>query len=214
MNKLQKIQSELKAPKGQFNKFGGFRYRNAEDILEALKPLLAKYECVLTISDDIVLIGQRYYVKATATISYIDTFRNNDQIINDYEERSVSAFAREEDSKKGMDGSQITGAASSYARKYALNGLFAIDDTKDADSHENKSEVSEGQLEYLLRLLETSSYDAEVRSKLAIRIKGLSTLKEFNEAKVNLESNQLGIEGAINPSQKDVNSYLKKTGKQ
>lgn len=214
MNKLQKIQSELKAPKGQFNKFGGFRYRNAEDILEALKPLLSKYECVLTISDEIVLIGNRYYVKATATISFIESFKNNDQIINDYEERSVSAFAREEDSKKGMDGSQITGAASSYARKYALNGLFAIDDTKDADSHENKSEVSEGQIEHLLRLLETSTYEEEIRGKLAIRIKGLNTLKEFNEAKVNLESNQLDIEGAINPSQKEVNNYLKKTGKQ
>jgi hypothetical protein len=214
MNKLQKIQSELKAPKGQFNKFGGFRYRNAEDILEALKPLLAKYECVLTISDEIVLIGERYYVKATATISFIDSFRNNDQIINDYEERSVSAYAREEDTKKGMDGSQITGAASSYARKYALNGLFAIDDTKDADSHENKSEVSDKQIEHLLRLLETSTYDSEVRSKLGIKIKSINTLNEFNNALYNLESNQLGIEGAVNPSQKEVNTYLKKTGKQ
>ena len=120
--RLVAIQSELKAPKGQFNAFGKYNYRSAEDILEAVKPLLKKNGCKLTIMDEIVLIGERYYVKAIATIS------------DGTQSLSVCAFAREEDEKKGMDASQVTGAASSYARKYAMNGLFAIDDTKDADA--------------------------------------------------------------------------------
>lgn len=120
-NELSRIQKELKAPKGQFNKFGNYKYRSCEDILEAVKPLLG--DCCLTISDDIVLIGDRYYIKATARLA----LSNEDFIEN-------SAFAREAFDKKGMDESQITGASSSYARKYALNGLFAIDDTKDADA--------------------------------------------------------------------------------
>ena len=127
---LIKIQSELKAPKGQKNNFGNYKYRNCEDILEAVKPLLKKYECDLTITDDIVLIGDRYYVRADAQIRKLD------------ENISVRGFAREALSKKGMDESQITGAASSYARKYALNGLFLIDDTKDADSQEPVKEAS------------------------------------------------------------------------
>lgn len=120
-NELSRIQKELKAPKGQFNKFGNYKYRSCEDILEAVKPLLG--DCCLTISDDIVLIGDRFYVKATARLA----LSNEDYIEN-------SALAREALDKKGMDESQITGASSSYARKYALNGLFAIDDTKDADA--------------------------------------------------------------------------------
>ena len=119
---LGTIQSELKAPKNQMNKFGGYKYRSAEDILESVKPLLKITGCYLTMSDSMELIGERYYVKATATL----TNPNGDSI-------SVCAYAREEETKKGMDASQITGAASSYARKYALNGLFCIDDTKDAD---------------------------------------------------------------------------------
>lgn len=124
MKELINIQSELKAPKGQYNKFGGFNYRSAEDILEAVKPLCHKNNCVLTLSDTLENIGERYYIKATATIT------------NGTETASVCAYAREDETKKGMDGSQITGAASSYARKYALNGLFCIDDTKDADTNE------------------------------------------------------------------------------
>lgn len=122
--KLLSIQTTLKAPKGQFNKFGGYKYRNAEDILESLKPLLSETKTTLTISDEIVNIGNRFYIKATATL--FDT--EGEEYIG------VNGFAREEEVKKGMDGSQITGASSSYARKYALNGLFAIDDTKDSDS--------------------------------------------------------------------------------
>jgi len=124
--KLQGIQTELKAPKGQTNKFGGYRYRSCEDILTALKPLLAQYTCTLAISDDIVEVGGRVYVKATATLA--STSCEDDYTIN------VSGFAREAETKKGMDDAQITGSASSYARKYALNGLFAIDDTKDPDA--------------------------------------------------------------------------------
>lgn len=123
MKELIAIQSELKAPKSQFNKFGGYKYRKAEDILEAVKPLLNKQKCTLTITDDIVMVGNRIYVKATATIK------------NEKGEcETTTGWAREEESKKGMDGSQITGASSSYARKYALNGLFAIDDNADSDT--------------------------------------------------------------------------------
>ena len=122
MKELIAIQSELKAPKNQRNNFGGYQYRSAEDILEALKPLLKAHNCYLTLSDELVNIGDRYYIKATATI---------------YSEKtsvSVTAYAREEESKKGMDGSQISGASSSYSRKYSLNGLFLIEDTKDSDA--------------------------------------------------------------------------------
>lgn len=123
MKELITIQSELKAPKSQFNKFGGYKYRKAEDILEAVKPLLNKQKCTLTITDDIVMVGNRIYVKATATIK-------NEK--GEFE--TTTGWAREEETKKGMDGSQITGASSSYARKYALNGLFAIDDNADSDT--------------------------------------------------------------------------------
>lgn len=120
--KLGAIQADLKAPKGQKNSFGGYRYRSCEDILEAVKPLLKREGLVLNITDDIVEVGGRVYVKAKASITDGSNFMN------------ATAFARESDSKKGMDPSQVTGAASSYARKYALNGLFCIDDTKDADT--------------------------------------------------------------------------------
>ena len=122
--KLAKIQSTLKAPKGQYNAYGKFYYRSCEDILEAVKPLLAEVKAVVIIGDELELIGSRFYVKATARFIDCET---DAQITN-------TAYAREEDTKKGMDGSQITGASSSYARKYALNGLFAIDDTKDSDT--------------------------------------------------------------------------------
>jgi hypothetical protein len=121
---MQSIQTELKAPKGQTNKFGGYKYRSCEDILEAVKPLLNKYNCYLTVSDEIVEVGGRVYVKATASLH-----ESHRHLVAD-----VTAYAREAEVKKGMDDAQITGSASSYARKYALNGLFAIDDTKDPDA--------------------------------------------------------------------------------
>ena len=118
------IQAELKAPKNQYNAFGKYHYRSCEDILESLKPVLAKHQAAVTISDEIVLIGNRYYVKATAALIDIE---KGDKV-------EVSAYAREDEQKKGMDVSQLTGSTSSYARNYALNGLFAIDDTKDSDA--------------------------------------------------------------------------------
>lgn len=120
--KVVAVQSELKAPKGQYNSFGKYNYRSCEDILEGVKPLLNKYGLYLTINDAVELIGDRYYIKATATLF------DGDNCI------STSAYARESLDKKGMDASQVTGATSSYARKYALNGLLCIDDTKDADT--------------------------------------------------------------------------------
>jgi hypothetical protein len=153
--KLSEIQNELKAPKGQYNSFGKYKYRSCEDILEAVKPICKKYKTTLVLSDEMIVLGGneygnkktiiednnetttfetiRFYIKATATL--YDT----------EEEKSISntAYAREEESKKGMDGSQITGTASSYARKYALNGLFNIDDTKDADTDEYKKQTDQ-----------------------------------------------------------------------
>ena len=117
--RLAKMQQQLKAPKGQFNSFGKYKYRSCEDILEAVKPLLK--DCTLTVSDNVVMLGDRFYINATAMLSLGD--RNV----------SVDGWARESENKKGMDSAQVTGAASSYARKYALNGLFCIDDTKDSD---------------------------------------------------------------------------------
>jgi hypothetical protein len=131
MKALQAIQTELKAPKSLYNSFGKYHYRSAESILEAVKPLLAKHNAELTLSDDIVAVNERIYVKAMATIT------------DGTESVTVTAFAREPDDKKGMDSSQITGTASSYARKYALNGLFLIDDTKDADTDEYHNQTTE-----------------------------------------------------------------------
>ena len=122
--KLLNIQQKVNAPKNQYNKFGGYNYRSCEDILQAVKPVLAENNCTLTIQDELIQIGDRYYVKATAQLVDCD----------DETKATSQAYAREEESKKGMDGSQITGSASSYARKYALNGLFCLDDTKDADA--------------------------------------------------------------------------------
>lgn len=122
--KLLNIQTELKAPKGQRNNFGKYNYRSCEDILEAVKPLLKKEKCTLIINDEIERIENRYYIRAVVTLIDVESG----------EKIGTSAYAREEESKKGMDGSQVTGASSSYARKYALNGLFAIDDTKDSDA--------------------------------------------------------------------------------
>ena len=128
--KLMIVQSKLKAPKGQYNSFGKYKYRSCEDILTAVKPLLAEVGAVIVIEDGLEMVGDRIYIKATA--SFYET-ENGTRISN-------TAYAREEEAKKGMDGSQITGTASSYARKYALNGLLLIDDTKDADTDENRNE--------------------------------------------------------------------------
>ena len=131
--KLMLVQSKLKAPKNQYNSFGKYSYRSCEDILEGLKPLLNEVEAIITLNDEVVNIGERFYIKAIATFIDIATG----------EKVEVSALAREDETKKGMDLAQVTGSVSSYARKYALNGLFAIDDTKDSDST-NKHDKDKG----------------------------------------------------------------------
>lgn len=145
--KLNKIQMELKAPKGQYNDFGKYKYRSCEDIFEAVKPLLEKYNLILTTTDELQYIGDRYYIKAIAKLVDVE---------QPYEEfgdcKAINCitnigYAREEEIKKGMDGSQITGASSSYARKYALNGLFLIDDTKDSDTTNVGEEITKEQAE-------------------------------------------------------------------
>lgn len=151
--KLLYIQNELKAPKNQFNKFGNYKYRNAEDILEAVKPICLKYKAVINVRDTIIQVGDRYYVEATAYIT--DVEKPAEYIEN-------KASAREEESKKGMDSSQVTGATSSYARKYALNGLLCIDDTKDTDSEEYQKQVQKNNKG-------TTPYDFEKEEVLMIQ---------------------------------------------
>lgn len=138
-SKLLSIQNELKAPKNQYNKFGKYNYRSCEDILEAIKPLCLKYGAVVLIDDYVAQVGERFYVKAKASLIDIDT----------QEEVYACAYARESEYKKGMDSAQVTGATSSYARKYALNGLFCIDDTKDVDTQEyqEKKQMNNNQSE-------------------------------------------------------------------
>ena len=172
--KLVKIQAELKAPKNQMNAFGKYKYRSAEDIIEAVKPILFKNNCALLISDEIVQVADRVYVKATAML--ID--ENNEEL-----PIKVYGWAREEEVKKGMDAAQITGSASSYARKYALNGLFAIDDTKDADStNEHKDEVGEEKRMKLIALLENTIWDESLKSKQAIKISAYTTNEQYDKA--------------------------------
>lgn len=168
--KLSNVQQELKAPKSQWNKFSGFAYRNQEDILEALKPLLKREGLILTLSDEVVNIGDANYVQATATITTLDP---------DAESIVVTAYAREEVSLKGQIAAQITGGASSYARKYALNGLFNIDDSNDVDSHDNTKHVSTPKPEVkadpvakakdeLNKMLEMYGHDNNVKKKVVI----------------------------------------------
>ena len=157
MKELIEIQKVLKAPKGQYNSFGKYHYRSAEDILEAVKPLCCERGVLLTVSDDVKLIGDRFYVMATATVR------------KDGEEVSVHAFAREDADKKGMDGSQITGTASSYARKYALNGLFCIDDTKDADTDEYKKQTTKTETKIVSHNVSQNTNTLTYREKVMIK---------------------------------------------
>lgn len=163
--RVAKLQEELKAPKDMYNSFGKYKYRNAEGIMEAVKPLLVKYGLTLNVSDSIELVGERYYVKATATLYDTETATT---LIS-------TAYAREPIDKKGMDDSQITGTASSYARKYALNGLLLLDDTKDADTDEyhnqteNKSANEEKQFnEQVNAELKENATEAQKKAITAI----------------------------------------------
>ena len=174
--KLIAIQSELKAPKSQYNNFGKYAYRNCEDILESLKPLLKEHKSTIYISDEIVTVLERFYVKATVT--FIDA-ETGEKITN-------TAYAREEESKKGMDGSQVTGASSSYARKYALNGMFAIDDTKDSDFTNttvkgDNSALSEAQIKRLLAIASKVNISADDVKKVVAKTFGVQDLRKMNK---------------------------------
>ena len=159
--KLLNIQKELVVPKSQYNSFGKYNYRNCEDILEAVKPLLEKNKCTLAISDELVLIGNRYYIKASVRLADVE---DPEGVIE------ATAYAREEESKKGMDGSQVTGASSSYARKYALNGLFCIDDTKDSDTtNKQVKKLSEAQIKRLYAISKKAGYNAEQIKQLVFK---------------------------------------------
>ena len=174
--KLIAIQSELKAPKSQYNNFGKYAYRNCEDILESLKPLLKEHKSTIYISDEIVTVLDRFYVKATVT--FIDA-ETGEKIIN-------TAYAREEEDKKGMDGSQVTGSSSSYARKYALNGMFAIDDTKDSDftnttTKGDNSGLSEAQIKRLLAIASKVNISADDVKKVVAKTFGVQDLRKMNK---------------------------------
>ncbi len=188
MNALHIIQQKLNAPKGQFNKFGNYSYRNCEDILMAVKPLLRETGTTLIITDEIVAVLDRVYVKATATL-----------INAEKEQVSVSAYARESLTRKGMDDSQITGSTSSYSRKYALNGLFLIDDNKDADSGKNDKEESTAlnskQIDALAGLITQAKADIDGFNKY-FTVKSLKDIPagRFAEASQMLEAkiNRMG----------------------
>lgn len=165
--KLATIQSRLKAPKNQYNSFGKYKYRSCEDILEALKPLANEQGCTITIEDSPIMVGEWHYIQATATLS------------DGYNSTSVKAYARESETKSGMDSSQITGTASSYARKYALNGLFAIDDTKDADTMDNRQKVEPNPA-----AKELAKVKAQLKqAKTADEIKNVLSLYLYSELK-------------------------------
>lgn len=172
--KLMSVQKDLKAPKNQYNSFGKYRYRSCEDILEGVKPILNQYDCAITLADEIEQIGDRYYVKATATFFDCET---GNAVSN-------TALARESDDKKGMDASQVTGTASSYARKYALNGLLLIDDTKDADTDENRNEqTGRARSEAAKKGQATKEQNATDNANKIIDEKSLNVLKELMQKK-------------------------------
>lgn len=192
LNELLQIQQTLNAPKNLTNKFGGYKYRSAEAILEAVKPLLKEQGIVITINDTLEQIGDRYYIKATVSLH-----KGNHTV-------TTQAYAREEESKKGMDGSQITGASSSYARKYALNGMFAIDDTKDSDATNDGKPPVQNTLatkkDELNKLLESEGYNTTPKKQAVIHdvLKKLTINSETDAQKV-IDSvrKQAMLEGAL-----------------
>jgi hypothetical protein len=185
-NPLAEIQAKLKAPKGQFNSFGKYHYRSAEDILEAVKKVVNPMGFSITLTDSVGEVGGRIYVQSIATL------------YNGELEYQATGFAREEETKKGMDGSQITGAASSYARKYALNGLFAIDDTKDSDATNDHGKSQESKPQAKTGMPAPSNFDNEFKELIA-DVKGVIAIGELkgiwekltDEAKTNKEIQQL-----------------------
>ena len=195
--KLSQIQSEVKAPKGQFNSFGKYHYRSCEDIVEAVKPILNKHGFALVLTDEVTEVGGRVYVRATATIT------------DGKESYAATAFAREEETKKGMDASQITGTASSYARKYALNGLFAIDDTKDADTKSPKDNIpDDGELQILRNLVHSSTLNDEHKKAAFNAIEGCNDYTTYQKLRDKLENVQAGYNEVPNPSATDAKKHV------
>ena len=182
---LNYIQVNLNAPKNLHNTFANYKYRNLEGIFEGLKPLLKETGCIVTISDRIEMLGDRYYIKATTTIT-----KGEESI-------SCDGWARETEIKKGMDESQITGSASSYARKYAMNGLFAIDDVKDADTMDNRYTVTDEQKTRYQELLQSGCYNGD-KKRINEWWKGLTTLEQ--------------AEAGLKSMEKVVNKYKEKQG--
>lgn len=177
---MSEIQAKLKAPKGQFNSFGKYKYRSCEDIVEAVKPVLAEYGYFLSMTDDVVDVGGRVYVKAMCSVV------EGTKVI-----AQSSAFAREPENKKGMDESQITGTASSYARKYALNGLFAIDDTKDADTDEHKRQTTKAEKQ-----------EVKLDTAIVAKFESCSSLDELKE-----------VWGSLTTDQRNQYAQVKNTAK-
>ncbi len=196
---LSKIQSLVKAPKGQVNKFGNYKYRSCEDIVEAVKLVINPLGYYLTITDEIVSIGERIYVKATATLS------------NGEHTFTASAYAREEETKKGMDAAQITGSASSYARKYALNGLFAIDDTKDADATNTHDTPTMNEKSILLNLLYDTDLSDTEKQAATNAINDCPDYKTYQAIQYRLENRKKPLDQIVNPTQKDISKHLKKS---
>lgn len=174
LKKLQKVQSELKAPRNQYNQFGKYKYRSCEDILEAIKPILNENNLCITLNDEIICINGRYYVKST--VKLFDTESTTDQFIES------CAYAREEESKKGMDASQVTGSSSSYARKYALNGLFAIDDAKDSDFTNQYTNSKPSREHHRNGGVEKNGISDEKKSEYLEKMKSAKTLEELKSA--------------------------------
>ena len=196
---LSKIQSLVKAPKGQVNKFGNYKYRSCEDIVEAVKLVINPLGYYLTITDEIISIGERIYVKATATLS------------NGEHTYTASAYAREEETKKGMDAAQITGSASSYARKYALNGLFAIDDTKDADATNTHDTPTMNEKSILLNLLYDTDLSDTEKQAATNAINDCPDYKTYQAIQYRLENRRKPLDQIVNPTQKDISKHLKKS---
>lgn len=194
MEELIKIQSELKAPKGQYNSFGKYRYRSCEDILEAVKPLLARNGCTLTIQDEIVPVLNRIYVRATCTLTN-----------KDGKQEITTAYAREAETKTGMDVSQITGAASSYARKYALNGLFCIDDTKDTDTNEYQTQQSAPRTQ---QKAQQPSVDNETLQLALSEVRSAQSKESLNE--ILSRYKMLYADMAFQTAVREVNAKFKK----
>lgn len=202
MKELIAIQSELKAPKNQFNNFGKYKYRSQEDILEAVKPLLAKHECVLTLDDEVKTVGNFVFIEARATITNVNSQRI-----------TVTAQAGVQE-RKGMDLAQSFGASSSYARKYALNGLFLIDDTKDADATNTHGKDEETPTEAELKLLYDLAnriQDEEQRQKAYNSIKTCKDYGMYQKIQHRLEDLQPHIDQIPNPSQTDIKRHLQKS---